>query len=279
MRKIASGAGGLGLAALLALILSLAACDPGRDGGEEAARDTEPESEPRTGAADVPAAEPTPGYTPIEVTSGGTIRGTVRFTGDVPPARSVAVTMDRAVCGDERRNRPIVTGPGGTLADVVVSLADIRRGAPLAPESSPTLDQRECRFRPHVLVAPAGVAVRVLNSDPLTHNVHTVAFDNRPVNRTQPADLESIELRFDVPEKVRVKCDLHPWMSAWIVVTEHPYQVVTDVSGSFELTEVPAGTYTFEVWHEALGTRSRSVTLEAGQNIELTIDVDDAPED
>lgn len=276
MRNVEAGAGKQRFAhlVLLGLIAGLAACGSERDGAEEATR--APES--RAGAAEVPA-QPTSGYTPIEVADGGTVRGTIRFTGDAPPAREVPVTVDRDVCGESRRVQAVVTGTGGTLADAVVSLTDIRRGAAFTPDTPPTLDQRGCRFRPHVVVVPTGAALRVLNGDPLTHNVHTVAFDNRPVNRTQPADLESLELRFEAPEKVRVKCDLHPWMSAWIVVAEHPYHAVTDSTGRFELTDVPPGTYTLEVWHESLGTRTRSVTLTAGEDVELTIEIDGAPGD
>lgn len=262
MRKIRPTAGSL------ALTLMLAACGTGS--GEEATADRRSDEGPVTTASqDDRDAD----YVAIEVMDGGAVRGVVRFNGDVPPARTVPVTMDTATCGSARRVQPLVVGPHGGLADAVVSLADVRRGAAFAPEAPATLDQRDCRFTPHVLLAPVTGSVRVLNSDPLTHNVHLAAFDNRSVNRTQPPGLEAIELRLNVPEKVRVKCDLHPWMGAWIVMAEHPYHAITDEAGVFALADIPPGTYTLEVWHETLGTRRRAVTVPAGDAVDLTLEL------
>jgi hypothetical protein len=115
--------------------------------------------------------------------------------------------------------------------------------------------------------------VEILNSDPVTHNVHTVAFDNRPFNRTQPAALEKIEASFRVAEKVRVKCDIHGWMGAWIVVIDHPYHAVTGSDGGFVIGNVPAGTYTVEIWHETLGASTQTVTVTAGQAADLSIEL------
>lgn len=268
----------------LATVLVLAACAGDGDSGggpEEDAATADAPAAPESGAAAESAAaaglEETgaaaSGYAAIDVTNGGSIRGAVRFTGEVPPPRSVQVGTDAEACGSTRRVRTVRVGAGGGLADAVVSLTDIREGRAFSLPSPPTLDQEACRFRPHVLIAPVGEPVRVTNSDPFTHNVHTAAFDNRSVNRAQPADLESIELHFDAPEKVRVKCDIHPWMGAWIVVARHPYHAVTDEAGGFRLPEIPPGTYTVEVWHETLGTRTRAVTVEAGRTIELSVDL------
>lgn len=262
MRKIRPTAG------RFAVTLMLAACGTGS--GDEATANRGSDEVPATTASqDDRDAD----YVAIEVMDGVTVRGVVRFNGDVPPARTVPVTMDTATCGSARRVQPLVVGPHGGLADAVVSLADVRRGAAFTSEAPATLDQRDCRFTPHVLLAPATGSVRVLNSDPLTHNVHVAAFDNRSVNRTQPPGLEVIELRLSVPEKVRVKCDLHPWMSAWIVVVEHPYHAITDETGAFSLADTPPGTYTLEVWHEALGTHRRTVTVAPGDAVDLTVEL------
>ncbi len=263
MTRVGPPAAGLALW----LMLGFVACggDPGDGRTDEGDADRTPLASAVTSSA--------AGYVPIEVVDGGTVRGAVRYTGEVPAARSVPVTGDTAVCGSMRQVQRVRVGPAAGLADAVVSLTDIRRGAAFAPEAPPELDQRGCRFTPHVLVVSAGGTVRVRNGDPVTHNIHTAAFDNRAVNRTQPAGLGAIELRFDAPEKVRVKCDLHPWMGAWIVVADHPYHAVTDEAGSFALTDVPPGAYTVEVWHEALGTRTRTVSLGAGETVDLTVDM------
>jgi len=197
----------------------------------------------------------------------------VRFTAPAPAPDTVRITADTATCGNRRVVAQVKVGPEAGLADAVVSLTDIEAGKPWpdAP-APPTLDQRGCRFTPHAILARVGDTVRVLNSDPFSHNVHTAGFDNRSVNRTQPAGASPIALSFAAPEKVRVKCDLHPWMSAWIVVADHPYYAVTGEAGRFTMPGVPPGTYTLEVWHEALGTRSRTVTVEPGQTLDVDFD-------
>lgn len=244
----------------------------GACGGEDApARDAGRPDETATPPAGT-AASTTRSYVVIDVIDSGAIGGTVRFGGVVPLGRRVAVTEDSATCGSSVLVQTVRVGPGGGLADAVVSLTDITRGAAPQP-AAPALDQRGCNFTPRVLLTTIGGTVRVLNSDPLTHNVHTLAFDNRSVNRTQPTGLDVIEVSFDAPEKVKIKCDLHPWMSAWIVVTDHPYHAVTDEAGAFTISNVPPGTYTLEVWHETLGTTSQTVTIVAGESQDLIIDL------
>ena len=255
----------LGCAGLAATVT---ACGGGSPPADDAAA---PEAtSPQVG---VPSISSSSDYVTMEVEDGGTIRGVVRFQGDVPEGRSVSVTQDAVECGAERVVESVQVGPSGGLANAIVSLVDIRRGAVPVAASPPTLDQHRCTFTPHVVLARRGETVRVLNSDPLTHNVHTAAFDNRSVNRSQPAGADVIELVFDAPEKVKVKCDLHPWMSAWIVVVEHPYHSVTDEAGVFELSDIPPGTYTMETWHETLGTTRREVTVLTGETHDMTVDL------
>ena len=260
----------LELGICLGVALLLAACSADADNGTPA--DEAPRSADG-GAIAAPSADAT-GYTVREVTNGGTIRGTVRFTGTVPPPRVVTVSEDTETCGTSHRIQTLEMGHTQGLANAVVSLVDITRGAAIEPLASPpTLDQRGCQFAPHVLLAPANKPVRVLNDDPLTHNVHTASFDNRPVNRSQPRSLREIEVTFRSTEKVRVKCDMHSWMSAWIIVVDHPYHTLTDETGSFALTNVPAGTYTLEVWHETAGSRSRTVTVTEGQATDASVEL------
>ncbi len=211
------------------------------------------------------------GYEIVEVASGGAIRGTVRFEGSPPPPRSFAVDPDAAACGVSRTAVSLRTGPAGALADAVVSLRDIARGAPPIGGEIPLLDQRGCEFVPHLVVVPVGGGVRVRNSDPLTHNVHTLAFENRSVNRSQPAGSDEIRLDFGVAERVRVRCDIHPWMGAWIVVTPHPYVALTGEDGSFGIEGVPPGSYTLEVWHEALGATTLPVRVESDSTTTVAV--------
>ncbi len=254
----------------LAFGLPLVACGGETDGARGAEEAAAPAEEVATETA--PAGGT--GYTVVEVTDGGTISGAVRFVGTVPSAQTVSVSEDAETCGESRRVQTVEVGVGQGLANAVVSLVDITRGAALeTPASPPVLDQRGCRFVPHVLLAPAGAPVHILNNDPLTHNVHTVAFENRPVNRAQPKDLHQIEVTFRAAEKVKVKCDIHGWMSAWIAVVDHPYHAITAQNGAFVIGNVPPGRYTLEVWHETLGTSTQSVTVAAGETADVSVEL------
>ena len=250
----------------LALALALTAC--GGETGET----------PRAEEAPAPAEEATSevepgGYTVLDVTDGGTIRGTLRFVGTVPPPETVPVAEDGEVCGETRQVQTMEIGPGGGLAKAVVSLVDITRGAAVkAPATPPVLDQQGCRFVPHVLIVPAGATVEIANSDPITHNIHTVTFENRPVNRAQPKEVPKIEVSFPFADKVRVKCDIHNWMGAWIIVTDHPYHAISDRGGSFVIENVPPGTYTLEIWHETLGATTQTVTVTAGETTNVDVE-------
>jgi len=214
------------------------------------------------------------GYRVVAVSNGGTIRGTVRFEGTVPPPERIAASDDAETCGEYQEVQPLRVAPGGGLADAVISIVDITEGASLeTPASPPTLDQNGCRFSPHVLLVTAGEPVEILNNDPIMHNVHTFTFDNRPVNRSQPPGVEKIEVEFAVPEKVRVRCDVHDWMSAWLIAVDHPYHAVTGDDGGFAIGNVPPGTYTLETWHESLGTSTRTVTVEPGGTAEVEMEM------
>ncbi len=254
------------------LVFGLSACGGDAGGGAE-----------RTPVAEQPAAGAPgggdSGYAVVTVDDPGSISGTVSFSGAVPAPRNVAVSDDVEACGTLVEVQDLEVGPGGGLANAVVSLTDITRGAPLeASAVPPTLDQRGCRFSPHVVLAAVDEVVEILNNDPVMHNVHTVAFDNRAFNRSQPPAVKKIDASFQVPEKVRAKCDIHGWMSAWVVVVDHPYYAVTGSDGSFVVENVPPGTYTLEVWHEALGATTRTVMVTGGETSDASVELtQDAP--
>ena len=122
------------------------------------------------------------------------------------------------------------------------------------------LDQRQCVFIPRVALVPAGGTVEFLNSDRLLHNIHSTSRANAVFNRTQPKG-RTIPITFTKPEIVRISCDLHGWMRAWVVVMEHPFHAVTGSAGEVAPTNVPPGKYTLNVWHEALGAVTKDVTV------------------
>jgi plastocyanin len=197
-------------------------------------------------------------------TSAGTIRGPVRFTGMPVEQKKVKVTVDHTVCGTDKLAEDIILTPDKGLRNAVVSLQVAPPDVKWSPAPPVQLDQKQCVFVPRVVVVPAGGTVEFLNSDRLLHNLHSGNARHNPVfNRTQPKG-RTIPIAFPRPEIIRIDCDLHPWMRAWVVVAEHPFYAVTDDKGEFVLSNVPPGNYTLQVWHELLGTVTKDVSVGDG---------------
>jgi plastocyanin len=193
--------------------------------------------------------------------SAAAIKGTVQFVGTPPPAKKVPVTVDQFVCGKDKDDEELVLSSQRGIRNAVVSLASPPAGGPWQFAKAPVfLDQRQCVFIPRVTLVPAGGTVDFLNSDRLLHNIHSASRANAVFNRTQPRS-RTIPIAFATPEIVRISCDLHGWMRAWVVVMEHPFYVVTGSEGEFTLGNLPPGKYTLNVWHEKLGTVTKDVTV------------------
>jgi len=127
-----------------------------------------------------------------------------------------------------------------------------------------SINQKNCAYSPHVLAMPKGSELQILTSDPINHNIHTYSFDNDPINiMFLPGQDYSQEM--EEPEVVKVSCDLHGWMEAYIVVTPNSYFAVTGNDGAFEIKDVPPGKYTLRLWHEGLGEEFRKI--EIGKNV------------
>jgi plastocyanin len=131
------------------------------------------------------------------------------------------------------------------------------------PATPVVLDQRGCIYTPRVLGVRAGQPVEVLNSDDTMHNVHALPMANQDFNVGMSRKDTKETRTFTVPEvMVRFKCDVHPWMAAYIGVVGHPFFAVTDASGAFEIKGLPPGTYTIEAWHERFGRQMSTVTID-----------------
>jgi plastocyanin len=200
-------------------------------------------------------------YTGGDVKDGGTISGTVKFAGTAPVPKKLEVSKDKEACKGAKTDQSLVVS-GGNLVNAVVSIIDIKTGKKIDAKKV-TLDQKECEYHPHVLAFPVGTTVEINNPDGILHNIHSYSKVNPPFNMAQPKFKKTLEVKIEKPEAISVKCDVHGWMSGWLVATENPYVAVTDNSGSFKLTDVPAGTYNVEVWHETLGKTSQKVTVPA----------------
>jgi plastocyanin len=194
----------------------------------------------------------------------GTLRGAVRFAGAQAEPKKINVTVDHHACGTQKDAEELVVVAGRGLRNAVVSLSTSAETTAVKPAGPPVqMDQKQCVFVPRVVVVPAGGTVEFLNSDRLLHNLHSASKDNAVFNRTQPKG-RTIPIVFKRPEVVRIDCDLHPWMRAWVVVADHPFYAVTGDQGEFLLENVPPGRYTFHVWHESLGIVQRDVTVDGG---------------
>ena len=192
----------------------------------------------------------------------GTMKGNVRFTGPTPEQKVLPVVTDQYVCGKEKDTEDLVLSPDKGIRNAVVWLTSPPPGTKRETSATPvSVDQKQCNFAPRVVLVPVGGTVEFLNSDRLLHNIHSRSKDNPTFNRTQPKG-RAIPITFTKPEIVRIDCDLHGWMRAWVVVAEHPFYAVTNEQGEFILDNVPPGKYTLQVWQETLGTVTQDITVE-----------------
>jgi plastocyanin len=212
-----------------------------------------------------PAESSAPVTNPVDPATAGNIGGRVVLMGTAPKPAAIRMDSDPncAQQGAAAVDEAIVVGDGGGLQNVFVYVKDGLGSLRFPVPSTPALlDQKGCRYTPHVLGAQVGQTVEIVNSDPTLHNVHAVPASNTEFNTGQPITGMKHTHRFTSREiMVPFKCDVHPWMHAYIGVLDHPYFGVTGPDGTFSLKGLPPGTYTIEAWHEKLGTMTQSVTV------------------
>lgn len=223
-----------------------------------------------------PAAAPAASTGPDPATL-GTISGRVTLAGTAPAAELVRIDSDPACVtlagGATRRGDEIVGGDGHTLPSVFVY---VKEGLPPrmypVPSTPAVLDQQQCRYVPRVLGVQVGQPLAIRNSDPLLHNVRAEGAINETFDVGTPVQGMELTRTFATREvMVPVKCNVHPWMRAYIGVLEHPFFAVTDADGRFTIPQLPAGSYTIETWHERFGTATRQVTVTAGGAADLAV--------
>lgn len=201
---------------------------------------------------------------------GGTIEAEVKYNG-APVVEKLKVNKDPQACGTEAKIEKVAVGGNKGLANAVVSVAGAK-GATTAKAGKPSIDQKGCEFHPHVLATQAG-EIDFINSDGILHNLHTYSTANPQINKAQPKFKKVMTEKFERPEIIKIKCDVHSWMEGWIAVMPHPYFGVTDGNGVTKIANVPAGKHTVEVWHETLGKQTKEVDVKPGQTVKVSFEM------
>jgi plastocyanin len=207
-----------------------------------------------------------PPAAPTDTADGpGVITGTITFEGTPPPARPLPMDSDpKCIPEPGSVSEVLVVGPGQGVKNVFVYVKDGLGARTYAVPTTPVmLDQKGCRYVPHVFGVQAGQTILVSNNDTTLHNVHALPKNNREFNFGQPANVPAVSRVFDKPEiGLPFRCDVHGWMGAYVNVVAHPFFAVTSDAGQFEIKGLPPGSYTIELWHEQLGSQSLPVTVD-----------------
>jgi plastocyanin len=213
-------------------------------------------------------------YEETAVSNGATIRGAVRVEGTVPKLPPLQISKFKDVCRDVP-NESLIIGPGHGLRYAVVTLEGIAKGKAVEKESVHELDNSRCRFVPHVLAASVGQFVVFKNADPILHTAHAYFTSEQPQFNVGLYPGRVSRKPLIAPGVVKIICEVHPWMSAYVVVTDHPYHAVTDAYGEYLINDVPAGVYRLKVWHESLVTEEKQVEVKAGEsrNVDFVLNV------
>lgn len=234
-------------------LLLLSGCGGG-GGGEQSA------SQP----AGKPAAQQ---QAPAQTAAAATARvtGQIKFDGVAPKPTKVMMDAD-PVCKKQHTTEvytnEYMVDANNNLGNVFVYVKNYTGPKPAAPTDTMIFDQKGCEYFPHVFGLRTGQPLAILNSDPTLHNVHAVPTVNSQFNLAMPKQGMRVTKTFTQPEiMVKIKCDVHSWMAAYVGVLDHPYFAVTSTDGSYNIGPLPPGTYEIEAWHEKLGTMTQTVTV------------------
>ncbi len=233
-----------------------------------------------------PASAPapvTPGATTATVPAAATpppagnavIEGTVKLNGTPPEMAMTKRDADPFCAKTPTREEEVVVGPAGGLANVVVRITDGATGHYDPPSTPAALDQSACMYRPRVQAIVAGQMVSIRNGDQTLHNVHGYKGPSTLFNQAEIPGLPPIARKIgDAGDILKFKCDVHPWMTGYVVVNANPFFAVTGPDGHFKITGVPAGKYTLTAWQERYGAKSAEVTVAADKPTEVSFAYD-----
>jgi len=209
------------------------------------------------------------GLASLQAIQAGDISGTVTLKGTPPPEKEIPQIKEDPNCGklhtEAVKTRFYVVGANSGLGDVFVTLKGVTGKSTGVSAAPAVIDQKGCEYQPYVLAVQTGQKILVKNSDPVLHNIHPTptAPGNKEENKAQMPNGPDLTFSFPSPETfLRVKCDVHPWMFAYLCVVDSPYIAVTDKDGKYTIKDVPDGKYTMEFYHRKAAPTSAPVTAD-----------------
>lgn len=206
---------------------------------------------------------------------GATLKGSIVFKGAVPTSAKIKMTADPMCMQGHPQGIQLeeyVVGKAGELKNVFVYIKEGLEGKTFPIDAKTvTLNQEGCQYKPHVMGVQAGQAIEIVNSDPTLHNVNGQFKNNPSFNFAQPVQGMKNVKKFDKAEvMLPLICNIHPWMKSYVGVVNHPFFSVTGDNGQFEITDLPAGSYVLEAWHEKLGTSQQKISVKAGEKKQVS---------
>ncbi|QDT12206.1 carboxypeptidase regulatory-like domain-containing protein [Planctomycetes bacterium K23_9] len=198
------------------------------------------------------------------------LSGRITLNGQIPSPRKLSITKDVDTCGAIDTIADI-TGSEGGVANVVIEIKDVEgdNWTYNDPADGYVMRQKDCQFRPNLLVIPNGKDIKVYNDDPVGHNVNTGDW-----NKMQPAGPDPIVRPVEGKSPTKIGCNIHSWMEAWIYPVQNPFYAVSDEKGNFSITGIPPGKYRINIWHASLGRKNARMTLVAGKAATLDHEFD-----
>jgi len=210
---------------------------------------------------------------PVLQSTGGTIKGRVHLTGKAPGNSLIRMGVDPK-CSEMNKGKQVIqevvkATADGSLANVFVRLEGTFPATPV-PKTPVTIDQRNCVYSPRVLGVRVGQTLEIRNDDNLLHNVHSVSNHDNQFNfgQAKAGVVDSFKMKNE-EVMMRIGCDVHRWMTAYVGVVTNPYFAVSDETGTFEIKNVPAGTYNIDAWHDRFGPLKKSVKVTAGGTVSV----------
>ena len=234
-------------------IVAVAACK------KEAPREPAPSA-----AAPAPNAAPAPAAK--GATGGGSISGAVKLTGTPPEMALTKRQADPFCAKTPMKEEDVIVGPGGGLKNVIVRITAGVTGHYDPPAAPANVDQQACMYRPRVQGIVLGQPLKITNSDQTLHNIHGYKGPSTLFNQAEVPGLPPMTKQLNEADQiVKLKCDVHPWMTAYVLVSSHPFFAVTGDDGTFKIPGVPPGSYTVEAWHERYGAKTAQITVAEGK--------------